>query len=78
MWIDFFVVLFEVGWYGGIKMCLILFCFVNFVNCFDVNCGLLFEISCFGRLCLVNMSFSLLMVCLVVVEVMCFIFIYLE
>lgn len=78
IWIVCFVVLVDNGWYGGISVCLILFCLRKFVNFWEMNWGSLFEIIFFGNLYVVNYSFIWLIVFWVVVDFMCVIFIYLE
>lgn len=72
VWIKCFVSLLLDGWYGDVLMCFMLLVFKNFLNFFEVNCGLLLFIIVIGSLFLENMVFRILIVW---VDVVVFIFI---
>lgn len=74
----FFVLLFDVGWYGVDLMWCILFFFKNVLNFLDINWGLLLEIIFIGSLYEENRYFKVLMVFFEVVEVIIIILIYFE
>lgn len=70
--------LLDCGWYGGMRVCFILFWCVKLWNLWDVNCGLLLFIIFFGNLVDVNSIWSLLIVLVLVVDFIGMIFNYFE